>query len=78
MSTQHRDELEVVVVATEGVQESLSDLKPTDIEEQLEKGEKRNVEVYIVSRVTLLGVQELLSDQGKEEERIHRQRHHLE
>lgn len=78
VSRQHWDELEVVVVRTEGVEEGFGDLEPTDVEKQLKEGEEGNVEIDRVPLVSFGGIEELLPDQREEEEEIHCQGHHLQ
>lgn len=55
-----------------------SDLEPTSIEEELQQGEYRHVEVQVVVWVALRGVQELAANQTHQEEAVHGQSHHLE
>ena len=52
-------------------------LQPTNIEEKLQQGENREVEVYIVTRVPLSWIQELATNQTSQEEAVDRHRHHL-
>lgn len=78
MSLQKRQELEIVVVRSEGVQQRLGHLEPADVEEELKKGEDRDVEIDAGFFVILLGgVQELLADEGEQEEAVHGDRHDL-
>lgn len=55
----------------------ISDLKPPGIEEELQQSENGHVEVKIVARVTLSGVQKLTTDETDQEETVDRQCHHL-
>lgn len=52
-------------------------LQPTNIEEKLQQGEDRQVEVHIVTRVPLSWIQELTADQTSQEKAVDRDRHHL-
>jgi len=52
-------------------------LQPTDIEEKLQQGENRQVEVQIVARVTLSWIQELTTNQTSQEEAVDRHGRHL-
>lgn len=54
-----------------------SDLEPTSIEEELQQGEYRHVEVQVVVWVALRGVQELAANQTHQEEAVHGQSNHL-
>lgn len=55
----------------------ISDLKPPGIKEELQQSENGHVEVKIVARVTLSGVQKLTTDETHQEETVDRQCHHL-
>lgn len=48
------------------------DLEPACVEEELEKGEDGDVEVEVVTRVTLTRVQKLPANQTHQEEAVHR------
>lgn len=54
-----------------------SHLQPTDVEEKLQQGENRQVEVQIVTRVTLSWIQELTTNQTSQEEAVDRHCRHL-
>lgn len=62
---------------TKGTCNHISDLKPPSIKEELQQSENGHVEVKIVTRVTLTGVQKLTTNQTDQEETVHRQCHHL-
>lgn len=68
---------EVIVICAKGIEEGFGHLDPADVEEELEEGEERYVEVDGVGVVVLLRVQELLPQQGEEEEGVHGYGHHL-
>lgn len=55
----------------------ISDLKPPGIKEELQEGENGHVEVKIVTRVTLSGVQKLTTDETHQEKTVDGQCHHL-
>lgn len=55
----------------------MSDLKPPGIKEELQQSENGHVEVQIVTRVTLGGVQKLAPNETDQEKTVDRQRHHL-
>lgn len=62
---------------TKGTCDHISDLKPPSVKEELQQGENGHVEVKIVTRVTLSGVQKLTTNQTDQEETVDRQCHHL-
>lgn len=75
MPLDESDEFEVVVVLAERVDERLGDLEPTNVEEELQQREHGHVQVD-----DLLGVyrvQELLADNGEQEEGVHGDGHNL-
>lgn len=53
-------------------------LQPANIEEKLQQGEDRQVEVHIVASITLSGIQELATNQTSQEEAVNRHCHHLD
>lgn len=55
-----------------------SDLEPASIEEELQQGEYRHVEVKVVVWIALSRVQELAANETDEKETVHGQSHHLE
>ena len=69
--------LEVIIILAERVDQSLGDLEPAHVEEELEEGEYRNHEVHGVAGVVLHGVQELSAHQAGQEEGVDRQGDHL-
>lgn len=56
---------------------ALYHLQPTDIEEKLQQGEDRQVEVHIVTRVPLSWIQELTTNQTSQEKAVDRHGRHL-
>ena len=52
-------------------------LQPANIEEELQQSEDRQIEVLVVTRVALGGVQELPTNQTSQEEAVHSHGHHL-
>lgn len=65
---------------SEGIAQSQSDvlhLQPTDVEEELQQGEHRQVEVQIMTGVTLNWIQELTTDQTSQEKTVDRYCRHL-
>lgn len=55
----------------------ISYLKPASIKEELQQSENGHVEVKIVTRVTLSGVQKLATNETDQEKTVDRQCHHL-
>ncbi len=49
----------------------ITHLEPTHIEEELQQGEDGQVEVQVVTRVTLGGVEELPTNQTSQKETVH-------
>lgn len=47
-------------------------LEPSCVEEELEEGEDGNVQIQVVPRVAFGGIQELPSNEAREEERVNR------
>lgn len=60
----------VVIVLSERVNQLLCYLQPAGVEEELQKGEDRDIKVEVVTLVTLGGVEELSTNQTSEEERV--------
>lgn len=58
--------------------DNISDLEPAGIEEELQQGEYRHVEVEVVVWIALSRVQELAANETDEKETVHGQSHHLE
>lgn len=48
-------------------------LEPSCVEEELEEGEDRNVQIQVMPRVAFGGIQELPSNEAREEERVDRE-----
>ncbi len=69
--------VKVVVVLPEGVDERLRHLEPPHVEEELEEGEDGHHQVDLVPGVALGRVKELAPHQGREQEGVDRQGHHL-
>lgn len=57
--------------------EYLANLQPASIEEELQKGKDRNIEVKVMTWITLTRVQKLSTNQTHQEETIHCQSHNL-
>lgn len=47
------------------------DLEPAGVEEELKQGEDGDIEVEVVTRVTLTRVQKLAANQAHQEEAVH-------
>lgn len=67
MAIKELQRLKIIVIIAEGVEEGLCHLEPAHIEDELQQGEDRHVEIDWVVVVALRGVQELPADDGEGE-----------
>lgn len=65
------------ILSKEALKNGHANLEPTHVEEELEKGEDREVQVGLVVGKLLGRVQELGPHQVGQQERVYGQRHHL-